>query len=318
MALSLFMWGLLFAIKQPVFISDELWTQSEILSDSSKLEQHVKVLSSYERFTDEWLNKASSYIIKSLEENWVDESIVTKQMYTVWDREYHNIIVKFSHVGKEPKIKKYVIWAHYDSHEELPWADDNASWVAWLLEIARIMNSQFMRNTELELVFYSTEEMPHFRDGTMWSYFHAKENPDVDLAIILEMIGYFSEEPWTQDFPIWALKYLYSDTWNYIALVSDFENFSSVRTLKKLMSQTILQKNIIWIESMNAPSSLVPDITRSDHKNYWKFWIPAIMITDTAYLRNKNYHTPEDTYEKLDYIKMKEVVDSVVYGVLNL
>ena len=312
-------------VKQPLLFNTKI--SNEILevvkSDSNKLEDHVKILSSHERFSDEGLERASKYIIEGLKENWITEEQITIQDYTVWKREYKNIIVsiRWKSLRKTDykwTPKKYVIWAHYDSHEELPAADDNASWVAWLLEIARILNNQNIGHKKIELVFYSTEEMPHFRDWTMWSYFHAQSNQDTELAIILEMIWYFSDEKWSQSFPIDGMKYLYSDIGNYIALVSNFSNFWSIRKVKWLFQSYLWDNSSIWVESMNAPSTLVPQVSFSDHKSYWKFWIPAIMVTDTAFLRNKNYHTHQDTYEKLDYKKMKEVVDAVVVTVLSL
>ncbi len=317
--LLLLVWGMLFVIKQPIFFTDKKIEDTIQWSDSKKLEEHVKILSSGERFTDIWLEKASIYILSILKEIGIDESGIVIQEYSVWDRNYHNIIVRLDSISKKEDLRTYVVWAHYDGHGLLPWADDNASWVAGLLEIARILPGYMERaNKNVELVFYSTEEMPNFSTQTMWSYIHAAKNQNIELAIILEMIWYFSDEKWSQSFPINAMKYLYSDTWDYIALVSNFSNFGSVRKVKNLFQSYLWDNSSIWLDSINAPSLLVPQISFSDHSSYWKFWVPALMITDTAFLRNKNYHTPEDTYEKLDYERMKEVVDATVYTILYI
>ena len=322
--LLLIFWGFIFFIKQPIlFVEDKIIGENEF-SSAEVLEQHVKELSSHERFSEIWLEKASLYILKALKEVWINENNIKIQKYSVWEREYHNIIVHFSKFWERKDVeKRLVVWAHHDGHWLLPWADDNASGVAWLLEIARILKSELILAKDIDLVFYSTEEMPNFSRDTMWSYVHAKsmykdETVDVELMISLEMIWYFSDEKWSQSFPVDAMKYLYSDTGNYIAFVSNFSNFWSVRKVKKLFSSYLQDDANIWIDSINAPSLLVPQISFSDHSSYWKFWIPALMITDTAFLRNKNYHTPEDTYEKLDYGRMKEVVDATVYSILHL
>lgn len=308
--------GGLFVLKQP-FVTEKLVMealQNMEKSSAQSLEKHVKNLSSSERFTDFGLKKARDYILESLEKEGVDGHHIEIQNYTVWVREYQNIIVHFWDHKK--RGKKYVVGAHYDGHGELPWADDNASGVAGLIEIARILHDQQIEGRTIQIVFYSTEEMPYFRTKNMWSYKHVGENTDIDLAIILEMIGYFSEEKKSQSFPVSFLKYLYPETGNYIALVSNLSYTGEVRKLKWFFKTSLKKNRSIWVESINAPS-FIPGIDFSDHQNYWKFGIPAIMVTDTAFYRNKNYHTSEDTYEKLDYKKMKEVVDAVVVTILS-
>jgi Zn-dependent M28 family amino/carboxypeptidase len=315
----LFLSILVFIIKQPIFIKSVILENVDkmVKSDEKKLEKHVRNLSSYERFSDSWLDKASKYILKVLEEDWINKNNIEIQKYNVWNREFKNIIVHFKSFHNIKKLDNYIVGAHYDSHEKLPGADDNASWISWLLEIASILNNQKRLDKNIDLVFYSTEEMPNFRTENMWSYQHAKNSKDIKMAIILEMIGYFSEEKWSQNFPIEWMKYLYSDTWNYITIVSNFENLFEVRKIKGFFNTYLKKNNIIYVDSINAPSS-IPWIDFSDHQSYWKFDIPAIMITDTAFYRNKNYHTKDDTYDKLNYKKMKEVVDSVVVSLLSL
>ncbi len=113
------------------------------------------------------------------------------------------------------------------------------------------------------------------------------------------------------------MKYLYSSTGNFVAIVSDMHSTSETRAVKKRFRAQLVQKNLIGVESINAPSRIA-GIDFSDHLNYWKFNIPAVMITDTSFYRNRNYHTDNDTYEKLNYRKMKAVVDATVATVLSL
>lgn len=324
--LIMVLWIGFLLITQPI-----IWTTdiSKILLDTSInlqkipkaheeiLKKHVKKISSHNRFSENGLKKTGLYIVKELWKIDFWEKEIEIQKYSIWKKEYFNIIVHLKDTSNIKRKWVYVIGAHYDSHKKLPWADDNASGVAWLLEIARILNNHKYRDKNIDLVFYSTEELPHFNTNNMGSYKHAKDTKNIKLAIILEMIWYFSETEWSQNYPIDSMKYLYWNTGNFITLVSNLKNISPMRDVKAIASSYAEKNNFIEIKSINAPEKL-PWIWFSDHKNYWKFNIPAIMVTDTAFYRNKNYHTKNDTYEKLDYKKMSEVVDTVVFTVLAL
>lgn len=322
----LLLFSVYFLIKQPLFFNYELSEFSIFsklsLANESTLKGHVKFLAENNRTSKEGQEKIVNYILNELKKNKINEDAIQIQKYTIDNREYKNIIVNFSYdfIPKElPRNKKYIIGAHYDSYGELPWADDNASAIAGLLEIARILSEiKSYNGRDIDLVFYSTEEPPFFRTENMGSFHHANSIKDkVDLVIILEMIGYFSEEENSQNFPISFLDKIYPTKGNFIAIVSNFSNIIETRKVKGRFS-TFLQKNeLISVESINAPE-IIPGIDFSDHQNYWKFDIPAVMITDTSFYRNKNYHTKLDTYEKLDYKKMKEVIDATISTVLSI
>lgn len=312
---------LVFLLKQPVFFSYK-FIEIDSLSESEILKQHVKFLSENNRTTERGQERIVQYINNVLESTGIGQEQIEIQEYKIEERIYKNIIVHLrTKDRKRIYIPKYIIGAHYDAFGSLPGADDNASAVAGILEIARILNLQKnIKGRDIDLVFYSTEEPPFFSTNKMGSYVHAESiNPDdnVELVMILEMIGYFSEEDGSQEYPLSFLDYLYPTTGNYIAIVSNMSNMGSVRSVKKRFQSYLKKNDLIDTYSMNAPANLV-GIDFSDHRNYWKFDTPALMITDTAFYRNKNYHTPKDTYEKLDYIKMKEVVDATISTVLSL
>jgi len=84
-----------------------------------------------------------------------------------------------------------------------------------------------------------------------------------------------------------------------------------VRRVKRAMRET----GLLPVYSINAPGWM-PGVDFSDHLNYWQAGYPAVMVTDTAFYRNKNYHTPRDTPEKLDYNRMAQVVESAYAAVL--
>jgi hypothetical protein len=134
------------------------------------------------------------------------------------------------------------------------------------------------------------------------------------MMISLEMIGYFSDEPNSQHFPLSLLKLLYPTEGNFIAIVGDLWSGSDVRSIKVPMKGA----TTLPVYSINAPPGLVPGIDFSDHLNYWNNGYPAIMITNTAFLRNLNYHTEQDTAELLDYDRMAMVVKGVYAAILEM
>ncbi len=208
-----------------------------------------------------------------------------------------------------------IIGAHYDSatsyeNDQLiytPGADDNASGVAGLLELARLLQQQAPK-TGVQLVAYASEEPPFFRSDEMGSAVHAAslERP-VKLMIALEMIGYYDSASGSQDYPYSVMSWLYPDRGDFIAVVGRMQDISAVRQVKSaLLSATELP-----VYSINAPG-FIPGIDFSDHLNYWQQDIPAIMITDTAFYRNKQYHQSGDTADRLNYQKMAQVIDGVI------
>ena len=214
--------------------------------------------------------------------------------------------------------QKVVIWAHYDVHWNLPWADDNASWIAWLLEIARLINNKDLDlDYWIEFVAYILEEMPYFRTENMWSAIHSKSlkdaNTKVKLMISLEMIGYFTDSENSQKYPLKQMKLYYPDKWNFIAVVWKF--WQSIITKK--VKNNIQQVSDIPAYSLNW-FSFIRWIDNSDHRNYWNDWYKAVMITDTSFYRNPNYHKAWDTINTIDFDKMSEVVKWVYWAIINM
>ncbi len=300
--------GILALVTQPVFTSSNNY---ETHASTEKLKAHVKILSQtiLTKYSEEEnLNQKAIYISKEIAQY---TSNFSEQIYAVDDVSYKNIIVTFDSMNND--CKTTVIGAHYDTYDYLPGADDNSSGTAGLLELVRLF-SQNPPQCDLLLVFYTLEEPPYFRTEYMGSYIHAKSlsdnNVEVEQMLSLEMIGYFSDEVGSQAYPVKGMKYLYSDKGDFITLVGDLSQMGITRALKSRMRDA----GDLPVYSINAPSS-VAGIDFSDHLNYWHFGYPALMISDTAFNRNKNYHTEEDTIEKLDFKRMAQVVDAVFYSI---
>jgi len=131
------------------------------------------------------------------------------------------------------------------------------------------------------------------------------------IMFSLEMIGFFSDAENSQRFPLSVMKLLYPSRGNWIAVVGKLDQGLTVRRVKKAMRKA----SALPVYSLNAPKS-VEGIDWSDHSNYWKAGYTAVMIGDTAFLRNRNYHKQEDTTDTLDYDRMAMVVQGVYGAVL--
>lgn len=232
------------------------------------------------------------------------------QTYSVNGLGYRNVVCNLA-AGHADKV---IVGAHYDVFGEQQGADDNASGVAGVIETARILAQQKSQLTQnIEFVFYTLQEPPFFKTEQMGSYIHAKsvqtQKDQIQGVYILDMIGYFDEKL-VQDYPV-GLKWVYPNHANYIAAVSNVQSYDlgakyceEMRTLNRLECQRLV-----------APS-FVSGMEFSDHLNYWKFDIPAVMITDTAFFRNKNYHTEKDTLKTLNIGKMANVIDGLVNNLM--
>ncbi len=234
------------------------------------------------------------------------------QKYDVNGIEYKNVICVFgSH-----NAKTIVVGAHYDVCGGQEGADDNASGVVGLLELAKMFQDKKL-NYRIEMVAYTLEEPPFFRSEYMGSYVHAKYLKDKMVNVFgmvsLEMIGYFNESKNTQDYPIGLLSVFYGSRGNYITLVNKFGKGK----FSKKFTHSFKKVSIVRTKKFTSPKSLA-GIDFSDHLNYWAFGFSSLMITDTAFFRNKNYHEKTDKIETLNLSKMAEVIDAIFESLLNL
>ncbi|MBI4645302.1 MAG: M28 family peptidase [Bacteroidia bacterium] len=257
------------------------------------------------------LNSAAEYIFKEFRK--VTDRVEYQKFY-VDSIEYKNIIASF---GPDYGVR-IIIGAHYDVCGNQPGADDNASGVAGLLEIARLLaENQSALKYRIDIVAYTLEEPPFFSSKHMGSYIHASslKNAGVKIKemICLEMLGYFSVQKHSQEYPLNLLRLFYPDKGNFIAIVGKLGQGKLVRKVKHYMKRNIRIK----VCTLIAPE-WIPGIDFSDHLNYWKMGYKAVMITDTGFYRNTNYHCNTDTIDTLDFDKMAEVVKGIYMTVVTL
>jgi len=256
------------------------------------------------------LDKTASYIADKLMDYGLSVEI---QKFEIEGKIYKNVIGKY---GKNRK-EIIIVGAHYDVCEDQPGADDNASSIAGLLEIARLIGTNISETRYgFEFVAYSLEEPPFFNSDQMGSYVHAKSIHDKGLKIrgmiCLEMIGYFTTKENSQEYPFGGMKLLYPSVGNFIAVVGNLKSSNLVNTLAEYLKATSID-----VETLKSPSMLT-GVDFSDHRNYWNFGYQAVMVTDTAFYRNPNYHKMSDTAETLDFEKIGEVVRGVTWALISM
>jgi Zn-dependent M28 family amino/carboxypeptidase len=201
------------------------------------------------------------------------------------------------------------VGAHYDTVISTPGADDNASGVAVMLELARwaVKNQP---SAPVRFVAFTLEEPPNF--GTRYQgsrVFVRRLSEDggrIKGAIALEMVGVTTPR---QEYPL-VLRWVgYPETGNFIGVVGNRSSRGfGERVLRAMQRNPALpvESLFVWFNGW-----VLPDTRLSDHASFWDKKLPAVMVTDTAYFRNRHYHTPGDRAETLDYAFMAELVQSL-------
>lgn len=258
------------------------------------------------------LEQAASYIEGCLEQMGYE---VRSQRYgSDTPPPFRNLEVELRGVSRPEEI--VILAAHYDTVEGSPGADDNATGVAALLELAREFRGRKLQRT-LRLVAFVNEEKPFAETEQMGSRVYAREasaRGDRIIGMIsLESLGYYSDEPGSQRYPP-PMSWFYPDTGTFLAFVGNFASRDLVRrTIASFRTHARLPS-----EGIAIPEALVSDINRSDHASFWHHGYPAIMVTDTVPFRNPYYHSGEDTPETLDLERLSWAVLGMKAVLLDL
>jgi Zn-dependent M28 family amino/carboxypeptidase len=226
-----------------------------------------------------------------------------------------NLIVPWE--GSDATASYVLLGAHYDTVPGTPGADDNASAVAVLMETTRLLTVEAGDRTHnILFVTFSTEEPPSFGTSHMGSRVFVRSLPNLGItvkgALILEMVGYYTDRPGSQNIPI-PLKLMgFPNTGNFVSVVG---NGNSRPLVKQVVSGIKSSGCDLPVESVAVPGNgnLLPETRLSDNASFWDAGIRAVMITDTSFFRNPHYHRHTDTPETLDYRKMGQLVKGLVH-----
>jgi hypothetical protein len=238
---------------------------------------------------------------------------VRRQTYSARGRQYVNLEVEIRGATTPDEI--VVVGGHYDTAFGAPGADDNASGVAAVVELARAFAGTTPRRT-LRFVAFSTEEPPNFPSADMGSRHYADaaaaRGERIVAMLSIESIGYYDVEPGSQRYPF-PLNLAYPNTGDFIGFVGNLKS----RPLLRRAIAAFRAHTPFPTQGAAAPW-WVPGVWWSDHWAFWRKGYPAIMITDTAPYRNVFYHTAADTPDKLDYARMARVVTGLTAVVHDL
>lgn len=255
---------------------------------------------------DTSLQQAAAYIINQFKESGY---AVAFQTYTVAGHTVQNILATRTGTAAVPKM--VVVGAHYDTYDN-PGADDNASGVALLLELARTF-AQKQPYYTVQFVAFVNEEPPFFKTAAMGSNVFAhvarQRQEPIAAALILESLGYYTDEPNSQLYPPF-FGWLYPNAGNFLAVVS---NFSSRRIVNQVTA-AFRETSSFPLESIST-TAMVPGIDFSDNWSFWEEGYPAVMLSDGALYRNPHYHRDTDTVETINFPAMGEVFTGLVHVV---
>ncbi|MFE4105661.1 M20/M25/M40 family metallo-hydrolase [Almyronema epifaneia] len=279
--------------------ASERFAQVMLTADADRLAAHVAAIA-YPRFDEVDRIRARGYLIEQLTSfGW--------QVQLASFAEGTNLIA--DKPGTDAEAGRLVVGAHFDTVKDSPGADDNASAVAALLEIARLFGRQ-SHPRSLQLVFFDQEE-----SGLLGSLAYAENAANLDKtmgAIILEMLGYSCDTAGCQRYPGDLPFALPSDRGNFIGVIGDLGH-------PELLSafQATERANLPPAITLPIPlsPSLPADLLRSDHAPLWQKGIGAVLVTDTANFRNPHYHQPTDTAETLDFQFLTGVTQRVIDAV---
>lgn len=287
-------------------------------SQSQRLYKHVDCLAGL--IGSRHLQKPASITatIGYIKQQWTAmEYDITEQAYPTDTGTATNLIIELPGTSRRDEI--VLVGAHYDTVPGTPGADDNASAVAVMLEVSRILAGTQGKRT-VRFVAFACEEPPHFHTGEMGSQIHARQaklqGEKIVGMLCLEMVGYFNDQPFSQRAPQsipskW--HWLFPNRGDFLASVGNLKSWRLSRQFRR----GFRQGTQLPLFSIVLPEK-IREIRLSDNSSFWDQGYPALMLTDTSFLRNPNYHLASDTPETLDYNSMSRVCDGVASAVAFL
>ena len=243
-----------------------------------------------------------------IEDQWTEMGFENdRECYDAIGDEATNLIIE--RPGSKRADEVILLGAHYDTVFSTPGADDNASAVAVLLEISRLLRDHTGKRTARYAAF-ACEEPPYFNMDLMGSQHHARRSrqrgDNIVGMLCLEMVGYYSLVKGSQaippDIPKWLHRF-FPQRGNFLAAVGNIPSWKLNWQFRRGFKRGTRRMPLF---SICLPEK-IHEIRLSDNSSFWDQGYPALMLTDTSYLRNPNYHQSTDTPETLDYPRMTEV-----------
>ncbi len=301
---------LFFLILLPfMLVKDERLLSTMDLISVENLELHVRNIhfdrNPYDRYLE--LEHAAQYIRGEL----LRTGLEVKEDRFHWEgKTYKNILAEKKGMVSPDKV--FILGAHYDTVPGSPGADDNSSAIAVLLEVARNIQKIPLGST-LKLVAFTLEECGYA--GSVHYTERAREEGEKILGMIsLEMVGFTGPR---QDYPPYLDPKYYPNVGDFIGIVGNERSEALWEIVRRSFKTHIPQ---LPSEFLLVPGNGegMEEVRLSDHSPFWDLGFPALMVTDTAFLRNPNYHLPSDTIETLDFEFMRKVAVGIYHSLVEL
>lgn len=275
------------------------------------LQQHLEQIV---RERDPYLAPAGHFYVQQYIRLQLEQwSPVYTHEFEVRGKTHHNLIAELP--GRTPAAASkppILIGAHYDAVPGTPGADDNATGVAALLELARLLCLE-PAAFPVRLVAFDMEEY-----GLLGSRQYATElkqqNQPLRLMLSLEMLGYCDPTPGSQQYPK-GLQYFYPDRGDFIGLIGNVATLPDLLTLSRAMGRVGMPCQ--WLPA-GMRGMMVPATRLSDHAPFWDAGYRALMVTDTSFMRNPHYHQESDRLETLDLDFLTGVCRGLADGLRRL
>jgi hypothetical protein len=217
--------------------------------------------------------------------------------------------------GRSTPDEIIVVGAHYDSVIGSPGANDNATGVAAVIELSRLLAERELPRT-VRFVLFVNEEPPFFLTGDMGSLHYARRARERSERVVamfsLETIGYFSDEEASQHYPF-PFRFFYPSRGNFLGFVG---NLSSRQLVRRAVG-SFRRHSPVPSEALAAPG-WITGVGWSDHWSFWQHGYPGVMVTDTALFRYEPYHTARDTPDRVRYEHLARVVAGLEKVVVDL
>jgi Zn-dependent M28 family amino/carboxypeptidase len=279
------------------------------LTLKEQLQTHLQEIA---RERDPFMATAGHFFVQEyIRQQFAQWGSVEIHTFKVRGKTCQNLIVNLPNQANE-NLSPILIGAHYDAVPGTPGADDNATGVAVLLELARIFAAQPAKYP-LRLVAFDMEEYGLLGSAEYAALLRQQQQP-LRLMMSLEMLGYYNSTPGSQNYPS-PLEKFYPNTGDFIALIG---NLRTIRDLISL-SRSIRKVGVAsqWLPVPNR-GLIVPQTRLSDHAPFWDLGYPAIMVTDTAFMRNPHYHKSSDAIATLDLDFLTGVCQGLEQGIRRL
>jgi len=253
------------------------------------------------------LEQAAQYV----QQEFLKIGLEVREDSFYWEgRSYRNILGEKK--GATSPEKVFILGAHYDTVPGSPGADDNSSGIAVLLEFARHIQTVPLGPT-LKLIAFALEEYGYA--GSLHYAAVAKRKEEKIIGMIsLESVGFTCPR---QDYPFYVNPKLYPAVGDFIGIIGNTRSEGLLEVVRRSLKTQIPQ---LPSEFLIVPGNGegMEEVRLSDHSSFWDEGFPALMVTDTAFLRNPNYHLPSDTIETLDFEFMRKVAVGIYYAVIEL